>query len=134
MTLDDIKTYLSTRINAEGLLSQSDEELNKFMFTSQNLLGTFYYIEEIKEDSDLAKVVGEEMLFLFNSNIDLNLFYQYEGLTSFDVGNGAIKGSVDYKNKGDLFSAYVKAILASLGIEEKIQNPDAKVKNGYTWL
>jgi hypothetical protein len=74
------------------------------------------------------------MLFLYNSNIDLNLFYQYEGLTSFNIGKGAVQGSVDYKNKGDLLSALVKNMLASLGIEEKIELADSKVKNSFTWL
>lgn len=133
MVLDDVKAYLSTRINSSDLLLNSDEDLTKYMTTAQNLLNTFYHIENLS-DEDLVKVVGEEMLFLFNSNIDLNLFYQYEGLSSFNVGNGAIQGSVDYKNKGDMFSAYVKSILESLGIEEKIEQPNSKVRNGYTWL
>jgi len=132
MTLADIKTYLATRINAEDLLALSDDELTKYMNTSYNLLNTFYKLEEITSADDLTKVVSEEMIFLFNADIDLNLFYQYEGLTSFDVG-GAIKGSVDYKNKGDLFSPFVKAILAALGIEERIESPNSKVKNGFTW-
>ena len=133
MNLADIKTYLSTRINASDILSLSDAELTKYMSTASNLLSTFYKIEDLTDDSKLALVTGEEMLFLFNSNIDLNLFYQYEGLTSFDVG-GAIKGSVDYKNVGDLFSQYVKAFLESEGIEEKIDSPNKKVKHKFTWL
>lgn len=133
MVLSDVKAYLQTRINSSDLLLLSDQELTKYLSTSQNLLGTFYYIENLS-DENLTKVVGEEMLFLFNSNIDLNLFYQYEGLSSFNIGNGAIQGSVDYKNKGDLFSTYVKSILESLGIEEKIEQPNSKVRNGFTWL
>lgn len=133
MVLSDVKAYLQTRINASDLLSESDQNLTKYMATANNLLSTFYHIENLS-DENLSTVVGEEMLFLFNSNIDLNLFYQYEGLTSFNIGNGAIQGSVDYKNKGDFFSAYVKSILESLGIEEKIDQPNSKVRNGYTWL
>jgi len=133
MNLDDIKIYLSTRINSSDLLLLSDFELTKYMSTASNLLSTFYKMEDLTDDSKLALVTGEEMLFLFNSNIDLNLFYQYEGLTSFDVG-GAIKGSVDYKNVGDLFSQYVKAFLESEGIEEKIDSPNKKVKHRFTWL
>jgi len=133
MNLADIKTYLSTRINASDILSLSDAELTKYMSTASNLLNVFYKMEDLTDDSKLALVTGEEMLFLFNSNIDLNLFYQYEGLTSFDVG-GAIKGSVDYKNVGDLFSQYVKAFLESEGIEEKIDSPNKKVKHRFTWL
>ena len=133
MVLSDVKAYLQTRINSSELLAQSDTELTKYMGTSQNLLNTYYHIETLS-DENLTKVIGEEMLFLFNSNIDLNLFYQYEGLTSFNIGNGAIQGSVDYNNKGDLFSTYVKALLESLGVEEKIEQPNSKVRNGFTWL
>lgn len=133
MNLADIKTYLSTRINASDFLSLSDDELTKYMLTASNLLSTFYKMEDLTDDSILSRVTGEEMLFLFNSNIDLNLFYYYEGLTSFDIG-GAIKGAVDYKNVGDLFSTYVKAILESEGIEERIDSPNKKVKNKFTWL
>lgn len=134
MTLADIKTYLDTRINAVQFLELQDEQLSKYMLTSINLLDTFYIMEELKDDVKLAKVVGEEMLFLFNSNIDLNLFYQYEGLTSFQIGNGAVQGSVDYSNKGDLFSPIVKAMLDAFGVEERIESPNARVKSGFTWL
>ena len=134
MTLADIKTYLEKRINASEILALPDEELEKYMMTSVNLLDTFFYTEQIVDPLKFAMIIGEEMIFLFNSNIDLNLFYQYEGLTSFTIGNGAIKGEVDYKNKGDLFSPYVKSILESLGIEEKIETPGSKVKNSFTWL
>lgn len=133
MNLDDTKNYLVTRINSSELLLLSDLELTKYFTTASNLLNTFYKMEDLLDDSILTRVTGEEMLFLFNSNIDLNLFYQYEGLTSFDIG-GAIKGAVDYKNVGDLFSTYVKAILESEGIEEKIESPNKKVKNKFTWL
>lgn len=119
MDLIGCKTYLATRINASDFLTLSDSELTKYMTTAYNLLDTFYFID-VLSDENLTKVVSEEMLFLFNANIDLNLFYQYEGLTSFGVGNRAIQGSVDYKNKGDLFSPFVKAILDSLGVEERI--------------
>lgn len=134
MDLDAIKTYLATRINSGDLLALSNVELTKYMTTAYNLLDTFYKIEDIKNSEDLVKVVSEEMIFLFNSNIDLNLFYQYEGLTSFNVGKGAVQGSVDYKNKGDLFSPFVKAILSALRIEERIESPNSKVKTGFTWL
>lgn len=133
MNLDDIKIYLSTRINSSELLLLSDFELTKYLSTATNLLNTFYKMEDLTDDSKLVLVTGEEMLFLFNSNIDLNLFYQYEGLTSFDVG-GAIKGSVDYKNVGDLFSQFVRSFLESEGIEEKIDSPTKKVKHKFTWL
>lgn len=134
MTLADIKTYLDTRINAVQFLELQDEQLSKYMLTSINLLDTFYIMEELKDDEKLAKVVGEEMLFLFNSNIDLNLFYQYEGLTSFGIGNGSIQSAVDYSNKGDLFSPIVKAMLDAFGVEERIESPNARVKSGFTWL
>lgn len=134
MELNDIKIYLATRINTSEILSESDEVLVQYLTTAERILNTFYYIEQISDEKDLIAVVAEEMLFLYNSNIDLNLFYQYEGLTSFNIGKGSVQGSVDYKNKGDLLSAMVKAMLASLGIEEKIEIPDSKVKNGFTWL
>lgn len=134
MNLSDVKEYLIKRINSGELLSLVDCELEKYLFTSYTLLETFYYIEDIKDDDDLAKVVGEEMIFLFNSDIDLNLFYRYEGLTSFKIGDSAIQGTVDYSNKGSLFSPIVRSILDSLGIEEKIQSYDAHVKSGFTWL
>lgn len=134
MELNDIKIYLATRINTSEILSESDEVLIQYLATAERILNTFYYMEQITEERDLIAVVAEEMLFLYNSNIDLNLFYQYEGLTSFNIGKGAVQGSVDYKNKGDLLSAMVKAMLASLGIEEKIELPDSKVRNGFTWL
>ena len=134
MTLNDIKTYLEKRINTSEFLALSDEELEKYMMTSVNLLDTFYYTDQIKDQLKFAMIIGEEMIFLFNSDIDLNLFYRYEGLTSFRIGEGAIQGSVDFKNKGDLFSPYVKSILESLGIEEKIETPGSKVTNSFTWL
>lgn len=134
MELNNIKIYLATRINTSEILSESDEVLIQYLATAERILNTFYYMEQITEERDLIAVVAEEMLFLYNSNIDLNLFYQYEGLTSFNIGKGAVQGSIDYKNKGDLLSAMVKAMLASLGIEEKIELPDSKVKNGFTWL
>lgn len=133
MDLDAIKAYLATRINAEDLLALDNVELTKYMTTSYNLLDTFYKIEDIQHSEDLVKVVSEEMIFLFNANIDLNIFYQYEGLTSFNVGKSAVQGSVDYSNKGDLFSPFVKAILSALGIEERIESPNSKVKTGFTW-
>lgn len=132
MTLADVKTYLSSRIQTDDFLANSDAFLTKYMNTANMLLGTYYYIEQIKEESDLVKVVGEEMIFLYNADIDLNLFYRYEGLTSFGIGMNAIKGDVDYSNKGDLFSPIVKAILESLGIEEKIEDINRKVKERYT--
>ncbi len=134
MTLADIKTYLEKRINTSEFLALSDEELEKYMMTAVNLLDTFYYTDQIKDQLKFAMIIGEEMIFLFNSDIDLNLFYRYEGLTSFRIGEGAIQGAVDYKNKGDLFSPYVKSILESLGIEEKIETPGSKVTNSFTWL
>lgn len=132
MVLNDIKVYLLTRINTSEILEETDQELNKYMVTAYNLLNTFYVLDNVSDEA-LVKIIGEEMIFLFNSNIDLNLFYQYEGLTSFKVGDNAIQGTVDYKNKGALFSDYVKGILASLGIEERIELPETKVKTGFTW-
>ena len=134
MNLNDIKTYLSKRINVSDFLELSDEQLQKYMITAANILDVFYYMDQLKDDQKLAAVIAQEMVFLFHANIDLNLFYQYQGLTTFNIGKSAIQGSVDFKNKGDLFSTYVKAMLQSLGIEEKIQLPDSKVKNGFTWL
>lgn len=134
MTLADIKAYLEKRINTADFLALPDEELEKYMVTAVNLLDTYFHTEQIIDQSKFTIIIGEEMVFLFNANIDLNLFYQYEGLTSFNVGKGAVQGSVDFKNKGDLFSPYVKAVLESLGIEEKVTTPGSKVTNSFTWL
>lgn len=134
MELDKIKLYLATRINSSEFLAEKDEVLLQYLATAQRILNIFYYMEQIINQNDLIAVIAEQMLFLYNSNIDLNLFYQYEGLTSFNIGKGAVQGSVDYKNKGDLLSALVKNMLASLGIEEKIELADSKVKNSFTWL
>lgn len=134
MELDKIKLYLATRINSSEFLAEEDEILLQYLATAQRILNIFYYMEQIINQNDLIAVIAEQMLFLYNSNIDLNLFYQYEGLTSFNIGKGAVQGSVDYKNKGDLLSALVKNMLASLGIEEKIELADSKVKNSFTWL
>ncbi len=135
MTLTEIKEYLVSRINAYELLELTDEDLSKYMTTAINILDTFYGIGDYELlDSELVPVVAEEMIFLFNSNIDLNLFYQYEGLTSFNIGKGAVQGAVDYKNKGDLFSRYVKAMLERLGISPIVEDPNLKVKNSFTWL
>lgn len=133
MTLADVKTYLSSRIQTDDFLSESDAELTKYMYTADMLLSTFYFMDELEDEQALIKVVGEEMIFLYNADIDLNLFYRYEGLTSFGIGMNAIKGDVDYSNKGDLFSPIVKAMLESLGIEEKIEGINQKVKERYTW-
>ena len=133
MTLADVKTYLSSRIQTSDFLSESDMELTKYMYTADMLLSTFYFMDELEDEQALIKVTGEEMIFLYNADIDLNLFYRYEGLTSFGIGQNAIKGDVDYSNKGDLFSPIVKAMLESLGIEEKIDGINQKVKERYTW-
>lgn len=45
MTLADVKTYLSSRIQTSEFLTESDAELTKFMNTANMLLSTFYYIE-----------------------------------------------------------------------------------------
>ena len=79
MTLEKVKAYLDRRINTDDILKLSDEELTKYFETSKLILNTFYVIDDIQIDDSKALVYGEEMLFLFNSNIDINLFYQYNG-------------------------------------------------------
>ena len=70
MTLEKVKTYLNRRINTDDILKLSDEELTKYFETSKLILNTFYVIDDIQIDDSKALVYGEEMLFLFNSNID----------------------------------------------------------------
>ena len=133
MTLEKVKTYLNRRINTDDILKLSDEELTKYFETSKLILNTFYVIDDIQIDDSKALVYGEEMLFLFNSNIDINLFYQYNGLSTFDIG-GAVKGTVDYSQRGELIPNLLKAILASLDIPEKMEDPTKRVKNVFTCL
>ena len=133
MTLEKIKAYLDRRINTDDILKLSDEELTKYFETSKLILNTFYVIDDIPIEDSKALVYGEEMLFLFNSNIDINLFYQYNGLSTFDIG-GAVKGTVDYSQRGELIPNLLKAILASLDIPEKMEDPNKRVKNVFTCL
>lgn len=133
MTLEKVKAYLDRRINTDDILKLSDEELTKYFETSKLILNTFYVIDDIQIDDSKALVYGEEMLFLFNSNIDINLFYQYNGLSTFDIG-GAVKGTVDYSQRGELIPNLLKAILASLDIPEKMEDPNKRVKNVFTCL
>lgn len=132
MNLTDIKTYLTKRINTEDFLSLSDEELEKYMYTADKLLNTYYKVETIIDEDVYIGILAEEMLFLSKVNIDLNLFYEYNGLTSFNIG-GAVQGSVDYSNKGNLFSIFVKASLENLGIEKKTDLPENRTKNIFSW-
>lgn len=131
MTLEKVKQYLKRRINTEELLQLDDSQLEKYFNTASLILNTFYVLDSITVLDSLALIHGEEMLFLFNSNIDLNLFYQYNGLTSFAI-EGAVNGTVDYSLKGEFIPAMLKAILASLEVEEKIEDPNSKVKTGFT--
>ena len=133
MELSEVKIYLSTRINSKDLLLLSDSELQKYFDTAYMLLNTFYEVSEYTQEVRLIPVIGEEMLFLYFANIDLNLFYQYEGLKQFSV-EGAIAGQVAYDQVGDLFSRVVRGMLQALGIDSRIEDPDAKIKNTYTWL
>lgn len=133
MTIEKIKEYLNRRINTDELLKLNNAQLEKYFNTANLILNTFYVMEDVPIEESEALIYGEEMLFLFNANIDLNLFYQYQGLSTFDVG-GAIKGTVDYSQKGELIAPMLKAILASLEVEERIEDPNSKVKCGFTCL
>lgn len=133
MTIEKVKQYLNRRINTEELLKLDNDKLEKYFNTASLILNTFYVLDSVSVLDSLALIYGEEMLFLFNSNIDLNLFYQYNGLSTFDIG-GAVKGTVDYSLKGEYIPAMLKAILASLEVEERIEDPNSKVKCAYTCL
>lgn len=134
MSLADIKSYLKARINTDDLLSSSDEDLNRYLNTSEIILNVFFYFDQVKDDLNKVQLLSEEMIFLFNSNIDLNTFYQYEGLSSFAIGENAIKGTVDYSIVAPLVSPLVRSMMEALGIDERVNLPGQKVKNGFTWL
>lgn len=94
-SLENIKLYLSKRINTEEFLSLGDEELEKYMNTSLYLLNTFYDFSKATEDQVRVPIIAEEMLYLSYSNIDFDLFSNYEGLLNFGV-EGAVNGTVAY--------------------------------------
>lgn len=94
-SLENIKLYLSKRINTEEFLSLDDEELEKYMNTSLYLLNTFYDFSKATEEVVRVPIIAEEMLYLSYSNIDFDLFSNYEGLLKFGV-EGAVNGTVAY--------------------------------------
>lgn len=130
MTLNELKTYLSGRIGTSKLLALADTELTKYMNTSQLLLNTYFNFSDISLLDQQVAVVAQEMLFLFNSNIDLNLFYEYNGLQSFNIG-GAVQGTVAYNQVGSLFGRIVKGLLQANGITQKVQDADADLFTSF---
>lgn len=130
MSLNDLKTYLSGRIGTSAILSLADSELTKYMNTSEMLLNTYWNFTEISLLDQQVAIVAQEMLFLFNSNIDLNLFYEYNGLQSFNIG-GAVQGTVAYNQVGSLFGKIVKGLLEANGISQKIEDADSDLFTSF---
>lgn len=129
MNKEKIRNYIEKRYNTEEILNLDEESRDSIFFTAFVLLSVFYSIEVV--DVDIAsQIIAEEAIFLSKFNIDFNAYYQYEGLSSFDIA-GAIKGSVEFRNN-ELFSPIVKAMLEREGLVQLVSY--SRVKNSYTYL
>lgn len=118
--IDKIQQYLNKRARGEALAA--DIQLEKYIQLSKNILKVYYYIDSVAEQ-DYIWILAQESLFIYNNNIDLDTFYTYEGLSTFNIA-GSIQGTVSDET-GSLLSPFVKAICKSLDIQKKQQDASA---------
>lgn len=116
--LEDIKNYLNGRARAEQILKLSDNELEKYVNLALIILETYYKMDELLVPETRNAIIAEETLFVFKNNTDFEKFYEYEGLSQFNIA-GAIQGTVS-DDEGKLIPSFVKALLFAAGID-KIQ-------------
>lgn len=126
MNFNSIKTYLSGRIGTTEILAETDTVLSAYFNTANNLLTTFYDFSSLESEDIQSAIIAEESIFLYNGNIDLEPYYEYNSLISFNIA-GAIQGSVDYNQSKPYFSNYVKGLLEYNGISGIISDPSSDI-------
>lgn len=121
--LEDIKNYLNGRARAEQILKLTDNELEKYVNLALIILETYYKIDELLVPETRNTIIAEETLFVFKNNTDFEKFYEYEGLSQFNIA-GAIQGTVS-DDEGKLIPSFVKALLYAAGIDKVQEDIDS---------
>lgn len=121
--LEDIKNYLNGRARAEQILKLTDKELEKYVNLALTILETYYKIDELLVPETRNTIIAEETLFVFKNNTDFEKFYEYEGLSQFNIA-GAIAGTVT-DDEGKLIPSFVKALLYAAGIDKVQEDIDS---------
>jgi hypothetical protein len=86
-------------------------------------LETYYKIDELLVPETRNTIIAEETLFVFKNNTDFEKFYEYEGLSQFNIA-GAIAGTVT-DDEGKLIPSFVKALLYAAGIDKVQEDIDS---------
>ena len=122
-----IDEYLAKRPKNDEYFELDCCEQEKYITFSQTLIDLFYKTAGVEvADTDLAKIYGEESIYLIqNSMVFEELVQKYEGLSSVSVGNGAVTCTVNYDDRISLISPIVRAMLNRLGIEELQSDPNS---------
>ena len=129
MNKEKIRKYLESRYNADKILNLDEETFDKILFTAYSLLSTYYSIKDVEEDI-ISPIIAEQSIFMSKYDIDFDAYYEYSGLSTFDIGS-AVKGTVR-EIKNDLISPIVLAMLEKEGIVNLVAT--GRVKNHYTYL
>jgi hypothetical protein len=129
MNKEKIRKYLESRYNADKILNLDEETFDKILFTAYSLLSTYYSIKDVEEDI-ISPIIAEQSIFMSKYDIDFDAYYEYSGLSTFDIGS-AVKGTVR-ETKNDLISPIVLAMLEKEGIVNLVST--GRVKNHYTYL
>lgn len=127
MNQEKIRNYLNERYKGDDILT--NENFDKILFTAYTFIKVYFPIESLDEDT-LSPIVAEEALFISKYDIDFNAYYEYNGLSTFDIA-GVVKGTMG-DVRGELFPPIVKGMLEKAGIV--IQLNIGRVKNQYTYL
>lgn len=129
MNKEKIRNYLENRYGSDEVLNLSEDEFQRLIFTAFSFLSVYFPINSFDEDV-VSPIIAEEAIYIKKIDIDFNAYFEYSGLTTFDIA-GAIKGTVG-NQYNEYFSPIVKAMLEKEGLTSIISI--GKVKNQFTYL